>query len=148
MEPTVLKVKRLSEFATLPVRATKQAAGYDLSSAQDTILKAKGKGLVMTDLAIAVPEGYYGRVAPRSGLAWKNHIDVGAGVIDCDYRGNLGVVLFNHSDVDFTISRGDRIAQLLLEKIVTPEVQEVEDLDATVRGAGGFGSTQIGALSR
>jgi dUTP pyrophosphatase len=90
-----------------------------------------------------VPPGTYGRVAPRSGLAWKHSIDVGAGVIDEDYRGNVGVILFNLSDVDFEVKEGDRIAQLVLEKIVTPEVEEVEELDESARGAGGFGSTGV-----
>lgn len=81
--------------------------------------------------------------APRSGLALKHAIDVGAGVIDADYRGPVGVILFNHSDVDFEVKAGDRIAQMILEKIVTPEVIEVEDLDSTLRGEGGFGSTGV-----
>lgn len=81
--------------------------------------------------------------APRSGLAWKNSIDVGAGVIDADYRGPVGVILYNHSDIDFEVKPGDRIAQLILERIITPQVVEVEDLDPTVRGAGGFGSTGV-----
>jgi dUTP pyrophosphatase len=92
-------------------------------------------------LAIAIPEGHYGRIAPRSGLAVKNFIDVGAGVIDMDYRGPVGVVLFNHSGDDFHIKQGDRIAQLIIEKISNPQIVEVDDLDATARGAGGFGST-------
>lgn len=82
-------------------------------------------------------------VAPRSGLAWKHSIDVGAGVIDADYRGPLGVILFNHSDVDFEVKVGDRIAQLIIEKIMTPDVLEVDDLDSTTRGTGGFGSTGV-----
>lgn len=81
--------------------------------------------------------------APRSGLAWKNSIDVGAGVIDADYRGPVGVILFNHADSDFAIKAGDRIAQLILELIVTPDVVEVDDLDATIRGEDGFGSTGV-----
>ena len=81
--------------------------------------------------------------APRSGLAWKHSIDVGAGVIDADYRGPVGVILFNHSDVDFEVKVGDRVAQLIIEKIVTPSVTEVDDLDETVRGEGGFGSTGV-----
>ena len=88
-----------------------------------------------------MPDGTYGRVAPRSGLAWKNHIDVGAGVIDQDYRGNVGVVLFNHAEVDLEVTAGMRVAQLVLEKIMTPEIMEVDELDETERGAGGFGST-------
>lgn len=76
-------------------------------------------------------------------MAWKNSIDVGAGVIDADYRGAVGVILFNHTDMNFEVKVGDRIAQLIIEKIITPEVQEVEDLDSTERGSCGFGSTGI-----
>ena len=83
--------------------------------------------------------------APRSGLAWKKHIDVGAGVIDADYRGCVGVVLFNHSAEDLEVKRGDRVAQLILERIETPPVEEVTELDDTERGAGGFGSTGVSA---
>lgn len=136
-----LRVKKLSESAKLPTRGSSKAAGYDLYAAKDTIVLARNKAIVPTDISIAVPHGTYGRVAPRSGLAVKNFIDVGAGVIDEDYRGPVGVVLFNFSDTDFKIKQGDRIAQLVLEKIMTPDVEEVEDLDATERGAGGFGST-------
>lgn len=140
---TPLLVKRLSPLATIPSRGSKFAAGYDLSSAYDSSVPARGKSLIKTDLSVAVPTGHYGRVAPRSGLALKNGIDVGAGVIDEDYRGPVSVILFNHSDVDFTIKAGDRIAQLILERISTPEILEVEDLDATLRGEGGFGSTGV-----
>lgn len=94
-----------------------------------------------TDLSIAIPKDTYARIAPRSGLAWKHFIYTGAGVVDYDYRGNVGVILFNHSDKDFEVKKGDRVAQMILERIVTPGVVEVEDLDATDRGAGGFGST-------
>ncbi|XP_071695289.1 deoxyuridine 5'-triphosphate nucleotidohydrolase-like [Rutidosis leptorrhynchoides] len=139
----LLKVKKLSENAVLPSRGSSLAAGYDLSSAIETKVPARGKALVPTDLSIAIPEGTYARVAPRSGLAWKHSIDVGAGVIDADYRGPVGVILFNHSDVDFEVKVGDRIAQLILEKIITPEIIEVDDLDSTVRGSGGFGSTGV-----
>ncbi|VVB04578.1 unnamed protein product [Arabis nemorensis] len=137
------KVKKLSEKAVLPTRGSSLSAGYDLSSAVDSKVPARGKALIPTDLSIAVPEGTYARIAPRSGLAWKHSIDVGAGVIDADYRGPVGVILFNHSDVNFEVKLGDRIAQLIIEKIVTPEVIEVEDLDSTVRGEGGFGSTGV-----
>lgn len=112
-------------------------------SAYDYVVPAGGKELVKTDLSIAIPFGTYARVAPRSGLAWKNFIDVGAGVVDYDYRGNVGVILFNHGKEDFVIKHGDRVAQLILEKIATPDVVEVDDLDETDRGAGGFGSTGV-----
>ena len=94
---------------------------------------------------MACPEGTYGRVAPRSGLALKHSIDVGAGVIDADYRGEVGVILFNFGTKDFEIKEGDRIAQLVLEKIELSEVLEVQELDETVRGEGGFGSTGVEA---
>ncbi|XP_047982815.1 deoxyuridine 5'-triphosphate nucleotidohydrolase-like [Salvia hispanica] len=138
-----LRVKRLSEKAVLPSRGSPLSAGYDLSSAVETKVPARGKALVPTDLSVAVPEGTYARIAPRSGLAWKHSIDVGAGVVDADYRGPVGVILFNHSDVDFQVKVGDRIAQLIIQQIVTPEVAEVDDLDATARGSGGFGSTGV-----
>ncbi|KAL4916961.1 dUTPase-like protein [Aspergillus aurantiobrunneus] len=136
-----LQVKKLTPAARAPTRGSAFAAGYDLYSAKEIIIPAKGKALVDTGLAIAVPEGTYGRVAPRSGLASKHFIDTGAGVIDADYRGEVKVLLFNFSDLDFTIKEGDRIAQLVLERIYTPEVTVVEELAESVRGAGGFGST-------
>ena len=86
-------------------------------SAHETTIPGRGKALVDTDLAIAVPTGTYGRIAPRSGLASKNHIDTGAGVIDADYRGQVKVLLFNHAETDFGIKEGDRIAQLVLERV-------------------------------
>ncbi|CAA3005300.1 deoxyuridine 5 -triphosphate nucleotidohydrolase [Olea europaea subsp. europaea] len=138
-----LRVKKLSDKASLPSRASLLSAGYDLSSATETKVPARGKALIPTDLSIAIPERTYARIAPRSGLAWKHSIDVGAGVIDADYRGPVGVILFNHSDVDFEVKTGDRIAQLIIQKIETPEVTEVDDLDSTVRGSGGFGSTGV-----
>ena len=102
---------------------------------------AKGKAVVKTGLAIAVPDGCYGRIAPRSGLAVRNNVDIGIGVIDADYRGGVGVVMFNHSDEDFKVRLGDRIAQLILEQIKTPPVKEVSELDSTVHGSSGYGST-------
>ncbi|EZF29806.1 dUTPase Dut [Trichophyton interdigitale] len=136
-----LQVKKLVPEARAPTRGSAFAAGYDLYAAKETVIPGRGKGLVSTGLAIAVPEGTYGRIAPRSGLASKNFIDTGAGVIDADYRGEVKVLLFNFSGVNFTIKEGDRIAQLILERIYTPEVLVVEQLEESVRGAGGFGST-------
>ena len=112
-------------------------------SSTDVIVPAKGRAIVPTGLAIAAPPGTYARVAPRSGLAVKHFIDTGAGVVDEDYRGEVGVILFNHGDTDFVVAPGDRVAQLILERIVTPAVEEVDDLDATVRGDGRYGSTGI-----
>lgn len=138
---SVLKFAKLTDKAFAPVKGNAFAAGYDLRSAYEYVIPAKGKDLVKTDLQIAVPPGTYGRVAPRSGLAWKNHVDVGAGVVDQDYRGNLGVVIFNHGDQDLKIEVGDRVAQLICEKIEYPTLEELSSLDDTARGEGGFGST-------
>lgn len=137
----LLKFAKLSEHATSPTRGSTKAAGYDLYSAYDYTIPAMDKAIVKTDIQIALPSGYYGRVAPRSGLAAKYFIDVGAGVVDEDYRGNVGVVLFNFSKDSFEVKKGDRVAQLICEKICYPELQERETLDETERGAGGFGST-------
>lgn len=138
----VLRVKLLSPDAQLPVRASPLAAGYDLFAAQDVLVPSHGKALVPTDIAIAVPPGHYGRIAPRSSLALKNHMDVGAGVIDEDYRGPVGVVMFNHSPVvAYQVVKGTRIAQLILERISNLPIEQVESLDDTTRGSGGFGST-------
>uniref|UniRef100_A0A6G1SKB7 Deoxyuridine 5'-triphosphate nucleotidohydrolase n=1 Tax=Aceria tosichella TaxID=561515 RepID=A0A6G1SKB7_9ACAR len=141
--PAKLLIKKITEFATVPTKGSKLAAGYDLYAAYDYVVKAKGKEMIKTDLQIALPPGCYGRVAPRSGLAWKHSIDVGAGVIDEDYRGPVNVILFNFGELDFEIKRGDRVAQLICEKIEQTDIQEVDDLDNTDRGAKGFGSTGV-----
>ena len=139
----MLKVQKLNNNAALPKRSTDGAAGYDLCASQNCTIPTKGKGLVKTRFSLSFPVGLYARIAPRSGLALKKFIDVGAGVVDADYRGEVGVVLFNHGDQDFEVKMGDRIAQLILEKISTPEVEEVSALEDTVRGSGGFGSTGV-----
>lgn len=138
-----LFVKKNHPNAVLPRRASSYAAGYDLTSPIDAIVPAHGKLGIDLGISISIPLGHYGRIAPRSGLAAKHFIDVGAGVIDCDYRGPLIVLLFNHADVEFVVKPGDRIAQLILERISTPTVESVEELSDTVRGSGGFGSTGI-----
>lgn len=139
-QPT-LKYAKLTENAIAPKRGSEYAAGFDLYSAYDYEIPAHGKVLAKTDIQIAVPEGCYGRVAPRSGLAHEHFIDVGAGVIDQDYRGNVGVILFNFGGEKFEVKKGDRIAQLICERIYLPRLEMVEKLDQTARGAGGFGST-------
>ncbi|KAF5591797.1 dUTP pyrophosphatase [Fusarium subglutinans] len=139
--PPPLQIKKLSDKGRLPTRGSAFAAGYDIYAARDTTIPTRGKALVDTDISMAVPAGTYGRIAPRSGLASKHFIDTGAGVIDADYRGQVKVLLFNHNESDFEVKEGDRIAQLVLERIYTPEVVEVQELEESVRGAGGFGST-------
>ena len=137
----VVKIKRMNVNARLPVRSSEGAAGYDLSAAHPAVVPAHGKCLVKTGLAMAIPNGCYGRIAPRSGLALKKFIDIGASVIDADYRGEVGVILFNFSDTDFEVNMGDRIAQIIFEKIKTPPIKELDSLEGTDRGTGGYGST-------
>lgn len=142
-------MQRVQPTARVPVRASAHAAGYDLAAAAAAVVPARGRALISTGLVIAVPEGCYGRIAARSGLASRCGLDVGAGVIDADYRGVVSVLLFNHSDEDRPVYCGDRIAQLVLEKIATPDVVETDTLvhadgsTDTARGAAGFGSTGV-----
>ena len=134
-----------------PIRGSEFSAGLDLFAAEAKVIATKGRALVKTDLQVALPDGCYGRIAPRSGLAYKKvkfplmkiweqkwslwpirkffkisfqGIDVGAGVIDQDYRGNVGIILFNFGDEDFKVEKGDRIAQFILEKIFIPTLVE------------------------
>ena len=138
-----LLVTKLSEEAVMPRKSSENAAGFDLASAADSVVPVNGRALIPTDLAMLVPKGTYGRIAPRSGLAFKHFLSVGAGVIDADYRGNVKVLLFNHGDLDFHVSKGDRIAQLLLERIESPPVVITTALTPTQRGVQGFGSTGL-----
>ena len=142
----VVKIKRLNVNAKLPVRGTEGAAGYDLSTTQVAAVPAHGKCLVKTGLAMVLPPGCYRRVAPWSGLALKKFIDVGAGVIDADYRGEVGVVLFNFGEEDFVVNMGDRIAQLIFEKIKTPVIKGLDVLEGTDRGVKVYGSTGDGVV--
>jgi len=144
----MLGVSYLSERGRAPARASQGAVGYDLHSAENCIVPSGERRLVPLDIALTLPPGTYGRIAPRSGLALKHGICVGAGVIDPDYRGNVCVLLFNHGRNDFTVSQGDRIAQLILEEAKTVpvhvmEVDDGKDCNENVRGRQGFGSTGV-----
>ncbi|ABT15140.1 dUTPase [Paramecium bursaria Chlorella virus NY2A] len=138
-----LLIKKLVVNAIVPTRATEGSAGYDISSVEDVVIPASGRVAVSTGLSIRVPNGTYGRIAPRSGLAYKYGIDVLAGVIDSDFVGEIKVILYNTSELDYIIKKGDRIAQLILEQIMTPDVAIVLELEDTMRGGGGFGSTGV-----
>ena len=116
-------------------------AGADLKASESSIVPARGKTLVPTGLCIELPEAHVGLIWPRSGLAVKHSIDCGAGVIDANYRGEIKVLLFNHSDESFTIEPGDRIAQLLVQRAENINFLPVESLDETGRNERGFGST-------
>ncbi|MBN2431624.1 MAG: dUTP diphosphatase [Acidobacteria bacterium] len=125
----------------LPVRSSAAAAGADLFAAEDVVLAPGERRLVPTDLQVAIPPGHAGLVWPRSGLAFRHGIDTMAGVIDSDYRGEVRVLLVNHGREDFRIHRGDRIAQLLIQRVEPAVFVRVEELPASERGSGGFGST-------
>ena len=136
-----LGVKKLTYDSIIPTRGSSGSVGYDLYSNMECVIRAAERGCVSTGITIVLPSGVYGRVAPRSGLAVKHGIQVGAGVIDPDYTGEIKVVLFNHGDKDFEVKKGDRIAQLILEKYETPPIEEISIVEDTDRGSSGFGST-------
>ena len=138
---SLLKIKKLTTEAALPTRGSSSAAGLDLHSIEPVRLLPRQRALVRTGLAVAVPEGYYGRIAPRSGLATKNGIDVLAGVIDADYRGEIKCLLYNTGDETVELPAQTKICQLIIEKIVTPAAAWVDELPETARGESGFGST-------
>ncbi len=140
-----IALKRLphGEGLTLPAYATDGAAGMDVVSAEDVTLAPGQRHPVATGLAMAIPHGFEIQVRPRSGLALKHGITVPntPGTIDSDYRGELKVIMINHGSEPFVIARGDRVAQLVVAPVTQGQWLEVEELDATERGAGGFGST-------
>jgi dUTP pyrophosphatase len=137
----VLSFKRLSPHATLPKRGSSSAAGLDMYSIETVSIAPKQRLLVRTGLAVAIPEGFYGRLAPRSGLATKRGLDVLAGVIDSDYRGEVCCLLYNTGDETVDLPEESKICQLIVERIILPAPTWVNDLDETHRGEGGFGST-------
>ena len=145
-----MKITRLSPQAKLPVKASEGAAGYDLFSSEATVIPAAtardgrveiGRALVSTGIAVSLPPGHVGRIGSRSGLSTRHNIEVGAGWIDSDYRGEVRVELKNLSGRDFIVEEGSRIAQLIVLPIASPEVEETDSLPPSPRGAGGFGST-------
>ena len=137
-----VKFKMLTATTLIPERASQGAAGYDIYADQSGFITDYGGRLtVSTGWAMEMPSGYYAEIRPRSGLAVKHGIDTLAGVIDSDYRGEVKVILINHSDSTFVIKAGERIAQLVFRKHETPNIMLVDELGDSVRGAGGFGST-------
>ena len=142
-----IQCKRLAngEGLPLPAYASEDAAGMDVVSAEDLTLPAGRRHAVATGLAIAIPAGYEVQVRPRSGLALKHGVTClnTPGTIDADYRGEVKVILANLGDEPFQIRRGDRIAQLVPAPVLRARFAEVEELDTTARGAGGFGSTGV-----
>ena len=146
---TILKIKKLenSQGLALPKYETNGSAGMDLIASidEDIIIKSGEIKLIKTGVAIALEKGFEAQIRPRSGLALKNGITVlnTPGTIDSDYRGEICVILINHSKLDFVVSRGMRIAQMIIAKYAQAEIVEVENLDETIRGTSGFGSTGV-----
>jgi dUTP pyrophosphatase len=149
VEPVPVRVLRLPNNPDLPLPAyaTAGAAGMDVVAAEDVTIAPGARHAVATGLALAIPPGFEIQVRPRSGLALKHGITVPntPGTIDSDYRGELKVILINHGQTSFDVQRGDRVAQLVLAPVTRAQWLEADELDATTRGAGGFGST--GGLS-
>ena len=145
IDPVAVQVKRLphGEGLALPAYATSGAAGMDVVSAEDALLRPGAPCAVATGLALAIPDGFEIQVRPRSGLALRHAVTLPntPGTIDSDYRGELKIIMINHGPGDFAIARGDRIAQLVLAPVIRACWSEVEELDDTARGEAGFGST-------
>ena len=138
-----VNVLKCHEHALLPKRGSTLAAGSDLHSVLDYIIEPKSRCLISTGLKMQFPHNVYARIAPRSGLALKNGIDVMAGVIDPDYTGEIKVLLYNSSDIKFEVQKGDRIAQIIFEQFKYPNFNEVSEITETERSSGGFGSTGL-----
>ena len=148
MDKVIVKVQKITKGARLPVYGSSQAAGADLCAClgNDTLVIDPHKwAMVPTGIAIALPVGFEAQVRPRSGLAAKKGITVlnSPGTVDSDYRGEVRVILINHSDEPFVIKDGDRIAQMVVARHESACFEVVESLDETERGAGGFGSTGV-----
>lgn len=139
-----IRVQRLAHACDLPAQATAGAAGFDLTAAiaATILIPPGGRALIPTGLKLALPDGVEAQVRPRSGLALKHGVTVlnAPGTIDSDYRGEVGVILINHGQAPFAVSRGDRVAQLVIAVVSPARFVEAATLDATAR-AGGFGST-------
>ena len=136
-----LKFVKLSENATTPTKANESDAGFDLYAIEDLEIGPHNQKLVKTGISMAIPKGYVGLIWPRSGMAYKYGIDVFAGVIDSGYRGDIGVILYNSKLDHYKVKAGDRVAQLLLQKVENFELVEVSNLNNTDRSEAGFGST-------
>jgi dUTP pyrophosphatase len=139
----VLKIKKLNKDAVIPAYQTKEAAGFDLHSIEDVVIKPGERKLIGTGLAFEIEFGYEVQIRPRSGLAYKHGITVlnTPGTIDSDYRGEIKVLLINHGNEEFEIKKNERIAQAVIAPVIQAEIVEVEELSDTERGSGGFGST-------
>jgi dUTP pyrophosphatase len=139
----MIKVKLLRGEAKIPIKGTEDAAGYDLYSCEEHVFLPECRRLISTGIALEIPGGYEGQIRPRSGLAAKKGLTVlnSPGTIDADYRGEVKVLLINHSGENMVIYKGDRIAQIVFSKIPKTILTIVDEVKKTKRGSGGFGST-------
>lgn len=140
MANSVVKFVRLSSEAVKPTRGSEKAAGFDLYSTQSCWIPSGGQDVISTGLKVCLPDNTYGRVAALSGLSVHHKIVINAGVVDSDYTGEVKVVMMNLGNNAFLIKKGDRIAQLIVERIFLPDWIEVESLEETKRGESGFNS--------
>ena len=138
-----VRIKKLNEEAKLPEYAHQGDAGMDVFGLEEVVLQPGERAIVPTGVAMAVPEGHVALVWDKSGRAVKEGLTTMAGVIDSGYRGEVGIVMLNTSQEAVTIEKHQKVAQILIQPVVSPQLQEVEDLDDTSRGEGGFGSTGI-----
>ena len=136
----VVQIKRLSENATLPFRATPGSAGLDLFSAEDVTIEPDAQSIVKTDLAIKCPENSYIKLTDRSSMALQK-LRVAAGTIDSDFMGNVCVILHNYGNTTYYVKKGQRICQMIVMPIIVPHIVEVNELTPTERGVNGFGSS-------
>jgi len=136
-----IKIKKVKENAIVPAYAHPGDAAMDLFSAEDCIIAPGKRRLVLTGISMELPEGYFASIRDKSGLAYKRGITTLGGVIEYTYRGEYGVVVLNTGDEDFEINAGDKIAQVVIAPVATADVEVVEELSETVRGAGAWGST-------
>lgn len=136
-----VQIKKLSESAVTPTKAHPSDAGFDLVASKTTIIPANSRALIPTDIAMAIPNGYYGMVVGRSGNTIKRGLVGMTGVVDAGYRNGIGIMAFNLTQDDITIKQGERAGQIVLTPILNCEIEEAEELDTTDRNQGGFGST-------
>jgi len=136
-----IKVQRLSKYGRVPTKINDSDAGWDIYASEDAIIDPSKSQLVSTDMAMAIPEGYVGLIWDRSGMAAKRGVHRFAGVIDSGYRGEIKVCLWNSSNEHCIINKGERMAQILFQPVPPLILKEVQNLDTTERGAGGFGSS-------
>lgn len=139
----LIKFQKVLDEAIIPHYAHPGDAGMDVFSAEETIIKAGERKKIRTGVKMEMPEGFVGLVWDKSGLALKNGIKTMAGVIDAGYRGEIGIVLANLSEQDYKIEKGQKIAQVLIQKVEQADIEEVEELSETKRSDGGFGSTGL-----